>query len=146
MGNLVLARGDDDDAMNMVGHDRVFVQFQIWEAGREAAPHFVGQLAGRAQLNALAAYFAEALLALFSANGDEIGSGLGIVIALETDRAPVVGRQDGRVDGHNSPLNAGRSSAAGNSNPCVGGRCSAFASIRATATGCVSLLTLTRSV
>lgn len=83
---------DVDDGMDVVWHDDKFVQGDVGEVGGDFVPDVLDDLAPGVQVHLAVNDFTEQWVALVGDDGDEIGTGFGIIIGWEADGVAIVGR------------------------------------------------------
>ena len=81
---------EDDDSMDVVGHDGKPVDVHARIENRQFGPDRFYHLAGVVQLHLAVNNLAEEAGAGLGDDGDEIGPGLGVIVSLEADGMAVV--------------------------------------------------------
>jgi len=76
-----------NDPMNVIGHDNEGVDFYIWILQWDFVPYRFSHLSSGIQPHFTIDYLTEQMDAIQGTDGNEIGTGLGVVIILQTYRS-----------------------------------------------------------
>ena len=77
--------GDNQYAVNVVWHDDPLIQLNIWEMHRNLQPAIGGCVSGGVREHGSSGDCSEQVRAVVGADGDEVGTGLCVVVAAQAD-------------------------------------------------------------
>ncbi len=77
--------------MDVVRHHNPFVEFHVREMRGEFGQASGGDVAQGTQPNLSADHLTKHAFSILGADRDEVGTGLGVVVAGEADRSPMMG-------------------------------------------------------
>jgi hypothetical protein len=85
-----MAIHDEDNAVNMIGHQRKRIQFNVGEMCGQCVPTFLDNPPRIIQVHFSICHIAEQAFAAVRNDGDEIRPGLRLIISAQTDGPAVM--------------------------------------------------------